>query len=220
MSSRKDILSNTGAGFDRKSHWEEVYESKSPLKVSWFQENPALSLRLIGDAGLQNSDAIIDVGGGASRLVDELCKKGLTNISVLDLAAKALSISKQRLAEKAREVEWLVADVTEFNPPQQYALWHDRAVFHFLTQKVDREKYLEVLKRALYPGAHFIIMAFAIHGPEKCSGLNIVQYDAEKMQAELGDSFDLIDSGEEKHITPAGGEQNFAYFHFIRVAAE
>jgi len=206
----------TGLLFNRKNHWENVYESKSALNVSWFQEDPKLSLELIRSTNLTPDAAIIDVGGGASRLVDKLCAEGFTNITVLDLAAKALSISEQRLAEKACEVEWLVEDVTAFNPPHQYALWHDRAVFHFLTEKADRDKYVDVLKRALQPGGHLIIMAFAIGGPEKCSGLDIVQYDAEKIQSELGRDFELRESGEEKHITPAGGEQKFAYFHFTK----
>lgn len=204
----------TALMFDRKNHWENVYASKSSLTVSWFQEEPTLSLQLIRDTGLPLDAPIIDVGGGASRLVDKLCEDGFTNIGVLDLSAKALSVTRERLAAKACDVEWFEEDVTEFNPTRQYALWHDRAVFHFLTQKVDRDKYVNVLKRALKPGGHLVIMAFAIGGPAKCSGLDIVQYDAKKMQAELGDDFELVDSGGEIHVTPGGGEQKFAYFHF------
>ncbi len=204
----------TALMFDRKSHWENVYETKSPLTVSWFQKEPTLSMQLIHNTGLPLDAPIIDVGGGASRLVDNLCADGFTNIGVLDLSAKARSLARERLAAKACDVEWFEEDVTEFDPQRQYDLWHDRAVFHFLTQKADRDKYVEVLNHALKPGGHLIIMAFAIDGPKKCSGLDIVQYDAKKLQAELGDGFELVDSGGEVHVTPAGGEQKFAYFYF------
>lgn len=201
---------------DRKTHWENVYGSKSPLEVSWYQQKPGLSLRLIRDTGLDHGAPIIDVGGGASTLVDHLCSEGFKNIGVLDVSARALTHARLRLAEKASDVEWYEADVTGFDPPHPFALWHDRAVFHFLTDRADRKKYVQVLKRALQPGGHLIIMAFAIGGPKKCSGLDIVQYDAKKLQAELGDSFQLMETGHEGHITPGGNEQNFAYFRFTR----
>jgi len=201
---------------DRKTHWEKVYRNKSPLAVSWFQEEPTLSLRLIRNAGFNRDAPLIDVGGGASRLVDGLCKDGFTNISLLDVSGQALAHAKLRLGEKALGVKWYEADVTEFNPPHRFSLWHDRAVFHFLTAKEDRNRYVEVLNHALKPGGHLIIMAFAINGPIKCSGLDIVQYDVEKMKAELGENFDLIENGIEVHITPAANEQKFAYFHFTK----
>lgn len=201
---------------DRKKHWENVYSKKSPLEVSWYQQEPNLSLRLIRDTGLDNDAAIIDVGGGASTLVDSLCDEGYTNITILDVSAQALAHARLRLADKTGAVEWCEADVTEFKPSKRFALWHDRAVFHFLTAKDDREKYVEVLKRALGSGGHLVIMAFAIDGPKKCSGLDIVQYDAEKLKAELGDDFELIETGFETHTTPAGKEQKFAYFRFIK----
>ena len=201
---------------DRKTHWENVYGSKSPLEVSWYQQEPSLSLRLIRDIQLERNAPLIDVGGGASTLVDSLYDEGFTNIAVLDVSGQALAHARLRLADKARDVDWYEADVTAFKPSRQFALWHDRAVFHFLTARADREKYVEVLKRALQPGGHLIIMAFAVDGPKKCSGLDIVQYDAEKIEAELGDSFGLIEEGYEVHITPAGKEQKFAYFRFTR----
>lgn len=200
---------------DRKTHWENIYHKNAPREVSWYQEEPLSSLQLIHNAHIALDAPIIDVGGGASVLVDFLCAEGYTNIEVLDIASGALAQAKQRLAGKACAVQWHHTDVVNFIPPHDYVLWHDRAVFHFLTEKGDREKYVAVVKRALPPGGHLVIMAFAIGGPLKCSGLEIVQYDAEKLLAELGDGFELLEEGHETHKTPAGNEQKFAYFHFI-----
>ena len=198
----------------RKEHWENVYLNKSPLEVSWYQHEPTLSLSLIARAAAALDSPIIDVGGGASTLVDELCDRGYHNISVLDVSASALTHAKNRLAHKAAAVHWYEEDVTRFKPPQRFALWHDRAVFHFLTAKTDRSRYVEVLEQALEPGGHFIIMAFAVGGPLHCSGLDIVQYDVDKLKAELGAGFELVETGHEIHKTPLGGQQKFAYFHF------
>lgn len=200
---------------DRKNHWDNVYNNNSPSKVSWYQEKPLLSLQLIRNSGIALDAPVIDVGGGASVLVDYLCEEGYTGIEVLDIATTALAHAKQRLEEKSCGVEWHHTDVVNFTPSHSYSLWHDRAVFHFLTEKADRGKYIGVLKQALQPGGHLIIMAFAIGGPEKCSGLEIVQYDAEKLMAELGKGFELVEQGREIHETPAGNEQKFAYFHFV-----
>ena len=197
---------------DRKEHWEHVYQNKSPLEVSWYQGNPALSLRLIGNAGLDTDSAVIDVGGGASMLVDKLSEAGFTDISVLDVSANALAHAKQRLLGKAGEVSWFEQDVTGFKPSRQYDLWHDRAVFHFLISKKDRELYVASLKKGLKSGGHLIIMAFASDGPVKCSGLEVVQYDASKLMMELGPDFVLVEKGYEIHKTPAGHQQKFAYF--------
>jgi len=201
---------------ERKAHWENIYLNKSPNEVSWYQQEPSWSLQLIRTIQLDRNAAIIDVGGGASTLVDKLCDDGYTNIGVLDVSAHALAHARERLADKACRVEWYEEDITEFEPPHQYALWHDRAVFHFLTRKSDRKKYVNILKRALLPGGHLILMAFAIDGPKKCSGLDIVQYDEDKLMAELAGGFELLETGHEVHITPAGKEQKFAYFHFGR----
>jgi len=200
---------------DRKTHWEDIYHKKLTTSVSWFQKEPALSLQLIRNSGVALDAPIIDVGGGASVLVDFLCAQGYTNIGVLDISGTALALAKARLAEKANGVAWYDQDITGFIPPHRFAVWHDRAVFHFLTEKVDRERYVSVVKHALQPGGNLIIMAFAIGGPMQCSGLDIVQYDAEKLKAELGQEFELAEQGHEVHITPAGKEQNFAYFRFI-----
>lgn len=201
---------------DRKAHWENVYKDKSALEVSWYQSEPLSSLRLIDNAQLASAAAIIDVGGGASVLVDHLCDQGCSNVAVLDISANALACAKERLGDKAKNVEWFDEDVTRFNPPHQFSLWHDRAVFHFLTEASDRHSYVDVLKRALAPNSHVIIAAFALGGPTKCSGLDIVQYDAEKLQAELGDDFELVEEISEMHITPSKAEQNFSYFRFVR----
>ena len=199
---------------DRKEHWESVYLNKSPLTVSWYQQEPSLSLSLITGASLSRDAPIIDVGGGASTLVDKLCEEAYTNISVLDVSGNALHHARRRMANKADGVHWYEEDVTCFKPPHRFALWHDRAVFHFLTSKSDREKYIDVLRQSLEPDGHLIIMTFAIDGPVKCSGLDIIQYDVDKLTAELGAGFDLIESGHDVHFTPSGKQQKFAFFHF------
>ncbi len=201
---------------DRKDHWENVYKDKSPQEVSWYVTEPVLSMQMIHNSLLALDSPIIDVGGGASVLVDRLCLEGYSCVSVLDISANALACARNRLGDRAASVEWYEDDVTCFNPPHQYSLWHDRAVFHFLTDEADRRSYVGVLQRALEPRGHVIIAAFAIGGPTQCSGLDIVQYDAEKLQAELGDAFELVEESSELHITPANKEQEFAYFRFVR----
>lgn len=197
---------------DRKEHWENVYSTRPSTQVSWYQSKPGLSLRLIRDTGLDKGLPLIDVGGGASTLADTLSDEGYQAITVLDVSASALAHARNRLGEKADGIQWIETDITAFESPDRYQLWHDRAVFHFLTDKADRAKYVETMNRTLLSGAHVIIMTFAIGGPQKCSGLDIVQYDAGKLQAELGHGFELLDSGHETHKTPAGGEQEFAWF--------
>ena len=201
---------------DRKTHWEKIYSDNMPLEVSWYQKEPALSLQLIHNTRLTHDAPIIDVGGGASVLVDHLCDEGYSNIAVLDISAKALAYAQNRLGDKSGSVEWYEEDVTCFKSPHPFSLWHDRAVFHFLTDKSDRRKYVNVLKNTLEPDGHLIIGAFAIGGPTKCSGLDIVQYDAKKLLAELGEGFELVEERNETHNTPANKEQKFAYFRFIR----
>lgn len=201
--------------FDRKAHWQDIYREKSAIDVSWFQKEPELSLKLIRNTQVARDEPIIDVGGGASLLVDYLCKEGFTNLAVLDISDNALASAKKRLGDSAKNVEWFEADITQFYAPHQFSLWHDRAVFHFLTDQSDRNSYVEALKRALRSGGHLIIAAFAIGGPEKCSGLKIVQYDSHKMIAVFGEDFELLEERNEVHITPANKEQKFMYFRFI-----
>ena len=199
-----------------KAHWEQVYTSKHPEQVSWYMSEPAISLDLIRTAGAGVQDHIIDVGGGASVLVDRLVARGHQHVAVLDISAAALTYARSRLGDKAQAVEWFEADVTAFSPPHAFALWHDRAVFHFLTTKEARTKYVAVLGAAIPPGGHVIIATFAKGGPDKCSGLDIVQYDAASICAELGDGFVLQETREELHVTPRQTEQRFMYFRFVR----
>ena len=197
---------------DRKLHWEKIYRDKTSKDLSWYQQEPTLSLHLISKTQLTHDAPIIDVGGGDSLLVDYLCGEGYTSLAVLDISAKALASAQDRLGDNASRVEWYQNDVTQFVPPHQFSLWHDRAVFHFLTDITDRENYLKVLNRALEPSGHIIIATFAIDGPTRCSGLDVVQYDAEKLMAELGAGFELVEKRTETHITPTNEEQKFAYF--------
>ncbi len=200
--------------FERKEHWEKVYREKPPHTVSWYQDVPVLSLSLIDKAALPPDAPVIDVGGGASTLVDNLCERGYANVSVLDVSSAALAHCRQRLAQKGYRAHWFEADVTRFSAPRRFALWHDRAVFHFLTGKAEREHYVEVLRHSLQPGAQVVMLTFAIGGPARCSGLDIVQYDADKLGAELGVGFELLEWGREAHLTPAGNTQDFAWFRF------
>lgn len=202
----------------KKEHWEAIYKEKSPLAVSWYQNEPAISLSLIRSLPLERDENIIDVGGGVSTLVDHLLKEDFKNITVLDLSSNALSLARQRMGDKAALINWKVEDVTSHVAEHAYSLWHDRAVFHFLTEKKDREKYKRVLKESVRDGGYVIIAAFTIGGPTKCSGLDIVQYDAEKIQNELGPGFKLIEKRSETHITPAGKEQSFEYYLFNKNA--
>jgi len=206
-----------GVELDRKAHWEKVYREKAADSVSWFQSNPDVSLSLIKSCHLDIDDSLIDVGGGSSVLIDSLINLGHQNLSVLDISSAALSNSQERLGSLADRVNWLVEDVTNFQAPQKYSLWHDRAVFHFLTDKADREKYIEALKASLSENGYLILASFAIGGPEKCSGLPIVQYDEEKIMNELGAEFELVESKNEVHLTPWESEQSFKYFRLKRI---
>jgi len=201
---------------DRKQHWQAIYSEKTHREVSWYQAEPTLSLSLIEHCQLQKDQAIIDVGGGASTLIDKLLERSYTKLAVLDIAAKALEQAQQRIGAQAEQVEWFDQDITEFVAPHPFALWHDRAVFHFLTEAADRQKYITALKAALPPGGYLIIAAFAIGGPSQCSGLDIVQYDAAKIGKELGEAFELLEQASETHRTPSGMEQAFNCFRFLR----
>jgi ubiquinone/menaquinone biosynthesis C-methylase UbiE len=198
------------------NHWNQVYQTKAPDDVSWFQTRPATSLRLIEATGIGKDQGVIDVGGGASVLVDSLLDEGFTKLAVVDISAAALEQVKQRLGARAAQVTWFESDVTEFNAPQRFGLWHDRATFHFLTAKLDRQKYVESLKQTLTSDGSVIIATFAIDGPSKCSGLDVARYDAPTICAELGDEFQLLEQADETHVTPWATEQRFTYFRFER----
>ena len=184
--------------------------------MSWFQAEPKKSLELIQLSAASKEASIIDVGGGASVLVDRLLSQGYKDLSVLDISAAALGHSKKRLGERARRVHWFEADITRFEPPHQYDVWHDRAVFHFLTDSLDRAKYAALVWGAIKPAGHLILASFAPDGPEKCSGLTVCRYDAGLISAELGPEFQLIREEAEDHLTPWDKEQKFRYFLFKR----
>lgn len=204
--------------FNRKSHWESIYAKTIPTEVGWYQVEPAVSLELIASTGVGHADKIIDVGGGASVLVDKLLCQGFQDLTVLDVSSKALDYAKERLGSEAEAVKWIEADVTKFELPEKYDLWHDRAVFHFLTEENDRKKYVQNMEEALNPGGHVIIAAFSIDGPLKCSGLNVERYSPEKMKNELGDSFELVKATKEGHVTPGGKEQKYMYCYFKMIS--
>ena len=201
----------------RQSHWERVYAKSAPDEVSWFQPYPSVSLELIEACDLASDARILDVGGGASRLVDTLCDRGFAQLGVLDVAEQALSESKQRLGSRADAVEWLVADVTAFTTPHQWDLWHDRAVLHFLTDSQDRTAYRHTLLESVAPGGHVIIATFGPDGPTRCSDLDVRRYSAESLQETLGSDLELIESRKEAHQTPRGVVQQFLYCRFRRL---
>lgn len=198
---------------ESQNHWNRVYTTKAVDAVSWYQTQPRISLELIAAAKLSLDAAIIDVGGGASVLVDCLLAQGYNELSVLDISAAALKSARARLGADAAKVHWIEADVREFAPPQRYDLWHDRAVFHFLTDPADRAAYMATLRRSLNPHAHVVVATFALDGPARCSGLDVAHYDAAALHAQFGDGFEMLDSRRETHITPAGAEQRFTWAH-------
>ncbi len=201
---------------NRKFHWENVYTSKGEAEVSWFQEKPAPSLELIAALSLPAGGSIIDVGGGASRLVDVLIERNLGKVTVLDVSAAALDAARKRLGDRGGRVTWIAADVTNWKPAQAYDVWHDRAAFHFLTEPADQSAYITCLKQGVRPGGYVIIGTFALDGPEKCSGLPIVRYDAASLSAALGPGFELIDTRRHDHLTPWGALQRFQFSTFRR----
>ena len=202
----------------RQAHWQNVYTSKSEDEVSWFQESPAPSLALIAELDTSPDADIIDIGGGASRLVDHLLDLGFHDVTVLDLSAAALDAAKARLGERAGRAHWFVADATTWEPPRTYDLWHDRAAFHFLTEARDRYAYIARLRQGLKIGGLAIMATFALDGPEKCSGLPVMRYDAARLGQTLGPEFMLLQSGRSDHATPWGSQQHFQFSVFRRVA--
>lgn len=202
-----------------REHWEAVYTRKRPDEVSWYQEDPALSLELIGSTGLPSGARLLDVGGGTSVLVDHLVEAGFEKVGVLDISLAALRASQERLGEPAGSVEWLEADVLEYRPPHPWDLWHDRAVFHFLVDPEDRARYRDSLYRSVPEGGHVIIATFGPEGPRRCSGLDTLRCTAEDIEKELGDGVRLVEVRTEHHRTPAGVDQQFVYARLSRVRA-
>lgn len=200
---------------NRREHWEQVYRTKGPLDLSWYQARPELSLDLIATVSRKES-GLLDVGGGTSVLVDCLLDASYSQIGVLDISGAALAHTRARLGTRAGKIEWFEADVTRFEPPHRFDIWHDRAVFHFLTSADDRSRYVSTLRRTLAPGGHIIIATFTFDGPPKCSGLDVMRYDEEAIAAELGAEFQLRDVRHETHVRPWQTEQRFLYFSFDR----
>lgn len=197
---------------DNKSHWEKVYQTKAPEAVSWYSPHLDTSLRLIEQAAPNRDASIIDVGGGESTLVDDLLRHGYQNISVLDISQAAIDVARERLGKNAMQVNWHVADITQATlPAHQFDVWHDRAVFHFLTGDDQRVAYVRQVAHSVKPGGHVIVATFGPQGPEKCSGLDVIRYDASSLHDQFGGRFKLLESSIEQHQTPFGTVQQFLY---------
>lgn len=202
-----------------KQHWQQVYSTKSTDRVGWYAPHLTTSLKWITDLGLDLDDPIIDVGGGASTLVDDLLDKGYRDLSVLDLSDRAISVVRERLGTRASQISWLLGDVTETElPASHFELWHDRAVLHFLIEPEQRLKYRDKLLHAIKPGGHVITGVFALEAPPQCSGLPVQRYSLEKLSAIFGAEFDLERHHKEIHKTPSGVEQQYLYCQFRRTA--
>ena len=197
---------------NRKSHGENVYTTKAYDEVSWYREHLDTSLKMILGTGVSHDAAVIDVGGGSATLVDDLIDQGFVDVTVLDISGQALDVAKKRLGPRSSNVEWIEGDVTQTKLLEnRFDVWHDRAVFHFLTDPEDRRKYVELVRRAVKPSGHVIVASFGPGGPMKCSGLDVVRYSRDSMHDEFGDDFKLVDSLEETHHTPFGTDQEFMY---------
>jgi ubiquinone/menaquinone biosynthesis C-methylase UbiE len=205
------------AGAITRAHWNSVYGSKQPDQVSWFRPHLDASLEYLRTSGIERSAAVVDVGGGASTFVDDLLNAGYGDVTVLDVSDEALRVVRDRLGERAQRVKWVRTDVTELTMPSgAFQFWHDRAVFHFLLQPHARERYVAALRRTLASRGYALIATFGPDGPEKCSGLDVRRYDADALEAELGDGFKRVANSTEVHITPWGTPQQFVYALFRR----
>ena len=201
---------------DRQAHWQNVYQSRSEQQVSWSQPSPEPSLGLIEKFAPGKGASIVDIGGGASRLVDALCERGYRHLTVLDISEAALQRARDRLGSGAASVQWVTADVTKWQPPQAFDIWHDRAAFHFLVDVRDRDAYLAQLHQGVKSGGHAIIATFALDGPEKCSGLPVQRYDHLALDKALGSAFALVHHQPHHHVTPWGAAQSFQFSVFRR----
>jgi 2-polyprenyl-3-methyl-5-hydroxy-6-metoxy-1,4-benzoquinol methylase len=200
----------SGGPRTRRSHWDDVYARVEPTSVSWYQSSPVTSLELVAELGVPTSARVIDVGGGASHLVDELVSRGYDDVSVLDVSSSAIEMARSRVGTTS-PVRWITEDVVSWTPTRDYDLWHDRAVFHFLVDPKDRDRYLRKLHAALNPGGSVVVATFSHDGPPTCSGLPVAHYDADELSALLGERFETIAVRKEGHRTPAGVEQPFVW---------
>ena len=195
-------------------HWEQVYQTKPADAVSWFQEHATLSLEIIRSIGATSDAKILDAGGGSSTLVDDLLTGRFKHVSVLDLSASALEVARRRLGSLGQNVTWITGDILTVELPEQtYDIWHDRAVFHFLTDPADRMAYVRQVMKSVKPGGHVIVATFAPDCPEQCSGLPVARYDPDQLHDEFGPSFELLEHSSEEHKTPWGSVQHFIYCH-------
>ena len=201
----------------RRDHWERIWGDRGPDQMSWHQEDPATSVRLTVATGVPRDAAIVDIGGGASRFVDRLLEHGFTDLTVLDVSPTALAYARTRLAARAGGVVWVEADVTTHDLGRPMAVWHDRAVFHFLTEPVDRAAYAARLAATVVGGGHVIVAAFSPDGPDHCSGLPVVRYAGDALAEALGPGFEPVGFTTEVHRTPGGATQHFLYGHFLRI---
>jgi ubiquinone/menaquinone biosynthesis C-methylase UbiE len=193
-------------------HWEQVYQTKPADAVSWFQEHATRSLEIIRSIGATSDAKILDAGGGSSILVDDLLTGRFKHVSVLDLSASALEVARRRLGSLGQNVTWITGDILTVELPEQtYDIWHDRAVFHFLTDPADRMAYVGQVMKSVKPGGHVIVATFAPDGPEQCSGLPVARYDPDQLHDEFGPSFELLEHSSEEHKTPWGSVQHFIY---------
>src|SRR3989338_5173804 len=203
---------------EAKAHWDAIYTQRQPGQVSWYQPHLAVSLKLLANAGLSAGSRVIDVGGGASTLVDDLLARGIRGVTVLDISSRALAATTARIGDEAKCVTWIAADITHAQlPSASYDLWHDRAVFHFLTNTEDRRRYATIMREALKLDGQAVLATFSLQGPPRCSGLEVVRYSPDTLQAELGSSFRLLEAVEEDHKTPSGAVQKKAAAQFRKL---
>ncbi len=201
---------------DPKKHWENAYQKEAPEELSWYQDNPEMSLELIAATGVGFDGNIIDIGGGTSKLAGLLVVQGHKEVTVLDIASRSIEEARLTLGEQSNKIKWIEADVTNYNFAEKYDLWHDRAVFHFLTDRHDRKKYVDAVQQSLKAGGHLIIATFGLKGPRKCSGLHVVRYSPETLHKEFGNNFDLVETSVEVHSTPSKVQQKFIYCRFTK----
>lgn len=199
-----------------REHWDGIYRGRADRDLTWYQPRPERSLALVRAAGHGPAGPIIDVGGGASTLVDALLGEGYRDVAVLDVSEAGLARAKARLGPRAARVSWIVADVTAWRPERTWSVWHDRAVFHFLTDRAAQDAYIDALETATVPGSVAVIATFALDGPERCSGLAVQRYSPATLAARIGPGFALFAEAAEDHVTPAGRTQGFAYAAFRR----